>query len=546
MSFPTAINRVFVIEFENAELSTVLNNGPFFKSLYDTYGKAANYFAACHPSAPNYLAETCGATLQCGSDSYNTYNVKNIADVVEAAGLTWIAYMQNMPSPCDKSSSGLYVVRHNPFVYYQDIVNNTTRCNSHVVPATSFDPTKIPPNFVWFTPNLDNDGHDTSVSFADTWFKGFFPTLLSQSWAATTAFFIVWDEGSTSAGFDGVSGGHIYFVAVSPLSKGKSITTNATHYNLLTTVEYLLGLSSTGHNDDPTKFPPMTGLFTGGTSPLTVSLTAKPSTITLGNSVIISAVVSGGTAPYTYAWTGLPTPCPGTNTPTISCIPSSTGTFSIQVKVTDSTSPTPTTATATTTLIVTSTPPTLAVTLTITPNPLIVNQPVTFNALATGGVSPYIFKWTGLPTPCTSNPSSTINCSPTQTGSFPVTVQVTDSETPIPATANDTKTLTINPVPPITPIIVVQTPCTAIVYTHGQPRVVRWVSTHGTGPNVKIELFKAGVFVQAIVTSTPNIAGSNAFSWTIPTAIPGTDYEVKVTDLSNPSISGISGGFTIN
>jgi len=49
-------------------------------------------------------------------------------DRVVEAGLTWKAYMENMTSDCTSPPGGGYALRHNPFVYYGDIVTNASRC----------------------------------------------------------------------------------------------------------------------------------------------------------------------------------------------------------------------------------------------------------------------------------------------------------------------------------------------------------------------------------------------------------------------------------
>ncbi|HEV2165742.1 MAG TPA: carboxypeptidase regulatory-like domain-containing protein, partial [Thermoplasmata archaeon] len=62
-------------------------------------------------------------------------------------------------------------------------------------------------------------------------------------------------------------GGHLYFTAVSPYtSGGHSFGNYSTHYNLLSTVEWLLGLGGTGNNDGTASFPAMQGLFDFGST----------------------------------------------------------------------------------------------------------------------------------------------------------------------------------------------------------------------------------------------------------------------------------------
>ena len=71
--------------------------------------------------------------------------------------------------------------------------------------------------------------------------------------------------------------------------------------------------------------------------------------------------------------------------------------------------------------------------------------------MATGGRAPYIWSLTSgtLPPGLSLTPGTgVISGTPTTTGSYPITVQVTDSET-TPATATGSFTITINPIPPL-------------------------------------------------------------------------------------------------
>lgn len=267
MSFPTPIRHVFVVVLENANRSWAVSHGPFERSLQTRYAFASHYYAICHPSAPNYLAMTSGSAYQCGSDAWVTYNTSNLGDMLDAGNRTWSSFDESMPTACDTTNAYPYAVKHNPFVYYSDIVNNTTRCASHDLPFSAWNgdlANGTIPNFAFFTPNLSNDGHDTGVAFADAWLKGWLSPLLNDSFINTAAFFVLYDESSPTdgTGYNGTQGGNVYFSAVSPYARaGFNLTSNASHYNLLSTVEWLLGLGGTGHNDSLSKFPPLKSLF---------------------------------------------------------------------------------------------------------------------------------------------------------------------------------------------------------------------------------------------------------------------------------------------
>ncbi|MCI4337258.1 MAG: carboxypeptidase regulatory-like domain-containing protein [Thermoplasmata archaeon] len=264
--WPTPIRHVFIVMLENAEATTVEAKGPFEESLAANYASASQYYAVCHPSAPNYLALTSGTSWQCGSDSYHTYSSENLGDLAQKAGLGWDGFEESMPSRCDLNDSYPYAVKHNPLVYYSDIVGNTTECRAHDLPFTNWTAdvsANTIPAFAMFTPNLTDDGHDTGVAFADKWLAGWLSPLLNDSFFSQSVFFLTYDEGvNDDSGYNGTAGGRVYFTAVSPYARaGFNLTTNASHYSLLSTVEWLLGLGNCGHNDSTGAFPPLKSLF---------------------------------------------------------------------------------------------------------------------------------------------------------------------------------------------------------------------------------------------------------------------------------------------
>jgi hypothetical protein len=148
-----------------------------------------------HPSLPNYLCLTGGTDFGCGG--YNegphsnactatAWNATNIADRLESAGLTWKAYMEDMPSPCYGSSWYLYEVRRNPFVYYRDIATNGTRC-ARVVPSGDNASVLLgdlasgsaAPNYLWLSPNSCNGMHICRISVGDRYLSALIPRILN-------------------------------------------------------------------------------------------------------------------------------------------------------------------------------------------------------------------------------------------------------------------------------------------------------------------------------------------------------------------------------
>jgi hypothetical protein len=242
-----SFSHVFVIVMENHEYNSVIGNpaAPYTNDLVASYGLATNYFGASHPSLPNYLALTAGSTFGIASDCTTCFvSATNIADQVEASGRSWKAYMEDMPVPCYMgASSGNYAMKHNPFIYYNDIRDNPARCAAHVAPFTQFwvdmSSGRVP-DLVWITPNMCNDTHDCPVGTGDAWLRSVVPTITgSAAFRNGGVLFITWDEGSSNAGCcSGSWGGHVATLVIAPNAiRGFRSATAENHYGLLRTIE---------------------------------------------------------------------------------------------------------------------------------------------------------------------------------------------------------------------------------------------------------------------------------------------------------------------
>ena len=252
-----AFSHIFTIVMENEEYTTIIgkSDAPYLNKLASTYGLATQYYAIRHPSLPNYMALTGGSTFGITSDCATCFqSAQNLADQIEASGRNWKAYMENMPSPCyiGDSSNGLYAQKHDPFLYYNDIRTNHTRCAKHIVPFSQFTADLAGnqlPAYVWITPNLCHDMHDCSVAVGDTWLSQFVPGILrSTAFTQGGVLFITFDEGGTGAGCcNDAAGGQVSTLVISPLVKrGYRSTIAETHYSLLRTIEEIWGLPLLG------------------------------------------------------------------------------------------------------------------------------------------------------------------------------------------------------------------------------------------------------------------------------------------------------------
>ena len=222
-----------VVMMENESASSVIGNSqmPFTNSLATGYGYATNSFAMAHPSLPNYLAVVSGSTQGVTQDqppsSGSFPNASTIANQLESARLTVGAYAENLPSDpsndggaADADGNPVYAVRHAPLGtgYFP---NDGVTVKDASTLTTDLDASSAP-DFVFFTPNMVDDGHDGTPAQADSFLSSFIPEVQGTSWYANGGQIVVaWDEGADSdtSGIGGGIGGHIPTVVVSQALK---------------------------------------------------------------------------------------------------------------------------------------------------------------------------------------------------------------------------------------------------------------------------------------------------------------------------------------
>ncbi len=261
---PTSLpHHVFVIVMENHGYSSIVHNSqaPYINSLLSQAAIADNYTSVAHPSLPNYIGLISGSTFSITSDCTNCYiNAANLADQLDQNNISWKAYMDSMPSPCFIGSRYPYAQKHDPFMYFNDIRLNPTRCAKHIVPLNNFNTdigTNTIPQFTWITPNLCNDMHDCSIAKGDAWLAGIVPTILhTSSYQHGGILFITWDEGSDVA----LSSDKILTLVLSPTAKqGYYNSQNLNHYSLLRTIEDIFHL---GYLNNAQQATSMSNFFT--------------------------------------------------------------------------------------------------------------------------------------------------------------------------------------------------------------------------------------------------------------------------------------------
>jgi hypothetical protein len=316
---PPHIGHVFLIVLENQSYDQTFGRQSQAPYLAQTLAKQGamlrNYYGIGHSSLDNYIAlisgqapneATQGDCVTFGEFQLSSANldahgqalgvgcvypslVKTLPDELEAAGLSWKAYMEDMgrdhlreSATCGHSKINSvekllnatphdqYAVKHNPFVYFHTIIDDQQRCDRHVVSLEQM-PGDLAgeantPNYVFITPNLCNDGHDApcidhqpgGLVSADAFLRKWVPVIVgSAAFKMDGLLIITFDESdgrgpdpasaccgeqpltgaSNPPGMQGPGGGRIGAVLISPFIKPGTVSAVPyNHYSLLRSV----------------------------------------------------------------------------------------------------------------------------------------------------------------------------------------------------------------------------------------------------------------------------------------------------------------------
>jgi phosphatidylinositol-3-phosphatase len=167
-------DHIFVIVEENTEFGNIIGNPsmPTINALAQKHGSATNYFGTTHPSEGNYVSLVGGDDYGIHDDApYTTHLIDkpSIVDQLEAAGLTWKGYFQNMPiagfaSSCYPSEC-LYASKHDGFVNFTHVSSNPQEM-AKLVPDTNLGDDLANgtlPNFVFIAPDQCHDLHGLGI-----------------------------------------------------------------------------------------------------------------------------------------------------------------------------------------------------------------------------------------------------------------------------------------------------------------------------------------------------------------------------------------------
>ncbi|KAG8220159.1 phosphoesterase family-domain-containing protein [Butyriboletus roseoflavus] len=253
-------DRFIQIWLENTDYAQAMST-PTFQNLTAQGILLSSYYAVTHPSEPNYIAAVGGDFFGLANDdlTYIPNNISTIVDLLEAQNISWASYQENMPTDgypgynfTNPDNYTYYVRKHNGLVIYNSLGENTTRAarirnfNDFAVDVNN----STLPQWIFVTPNLRDDGHDTSVGYAASWLEYWLVPLLNDLNFNTpkTLILLTFDENETyninNQVYAALLGGAI------PSSLWNTTDdTFYTHYSTLSTVQSNWGLGNLGRQD---------------------------------------------------------------------------------------------------------------------------------------------------------------------------------------------------------------------------------------------------------------------------------------------------------
>ena len=286
-----SVQRVVVVMLENALRADVLANR-YMSELRKKGAFLGNSYGVTHSSQPNYIAAVGGDTFGLYDDTpgyvqwiYESWPndppVSSIADLLEAAGLTWKNYAENLP-PTYKQSTRFnpdesyadnvaqippdvfpFARRHAPFLSFPNIVSDPHRL-ANIVDGdqltTDLEAGTLP-HFSWYTPNLVNDGHSlaateqkydrndenraVNIDNIEAFLKRFLGDDPVGKFPPETLIVITFDEAYPYS-----DPYQIYTLLIGDMLQAGTVRAEAyNHYSLLRSVETIFRLGSLHRND---------------------------------------------------------------------------------------------------------------------------------------------------------------------------------------------------------------------------------------------------------------------------------------------------------
>ncbi|EKM55005.1 uncharacterized protein PHACADRAFT_255295 [Phanerochaete carnosa HHB-10118-sp] len=260
-------DRFIQIWLENTDYNDAATSAAF-SNLTEQGLLLSQYYSTTHPSEPNYAAVVGGDFWGMGDDNWYNIpaNISTVIDLLEDKNISWASYMESMPSDgfqgFNFSSANYlnssappytyYVRKHNPPILYDSVVQvpeRLARIRNFNDLAADVNASAVP-QWLFITPNMVDDGHDTSIDFASDWLNFWLPSMLSDPAFNDnrTIILLTFDENES----DDINNRVYTLVLGDGLPDNLRNTTDDTyytHYSALSTVQANWGLKSLGRQD---------------------------------------------------------------------------------------------------------------------------------------------------------------------------------------------------------------------------------------------------------------------------------------------------------
>jgi hypothetical protein len=376
-------------------------SAPNLNNLANTYAKCTQSYGFSHPSLPNYIAMICGSTQgtdgsdnQPGTFRTGLANVTTLFNQLQAAGISWKTYFEDLPSPgytndidgSDSEINGNFLVHHDALAYFDQVVGSagdsgytgttippiTGLTSKNVSLGTAYSPLisdlngASPPNFVLVVGNTLDDGHDgyptaSGLSACDTWTYNLVQAVQATSWYAAGGIIIIeWDEDNDTVGGsedpqgwnNGVTstggGGHVMTIVINEAIKGlypSGYTTGFNTVGLLGSIEAAYGLTFLGSagNASNGNIKPLLNVAVGPGAPTVTSLSVTTGPSSGGTSTVIHGTNFTNVTAVHFGTVAVPSANYTVNSATqitVSSTPAGTGVVDVTVTTTVSTSAT--------------------------------------------------------------------------------------------------------------------------------------------------------------------------------------------------------------
>ena len=188
-------------------------------------------------------------------------NVSTVVDLLETKGISWAEYEEDIPSSdFQGATSGDYARKHNPLASFESVSKNSTRVKQ-IKKLSDFKndvSSGDVPQWVFVTPNMKNDGHDTTIAYAGKWVRKWLePLLKDDKLMNRTLVMVTYDETGSYTDIN-----RVYTVLLGgAVDKSKRGTTDSmyyNHYSVLSSISTNWGLPSLGRWDcDANVFSPV-------------------------------------------------------------------------------------------------------------------------------------------------------------------------------------------------------------------------------------------------------------------------------------------------